>query len=155
MTAKLSPEVIALLGDAAATKVLATVGPDGVPHAVVKHSLHLGPDGNIHHLERIESSVTNGNLVHSLWFDLPVAISLSTADGRSVQIKGRPLKVHITGPLFLEHYQQLRRAGGDAELAGVWVIRPERVTEQGLGARQAAEDARHPHFHHLDRLARR
>jgi hypothetical protein len=155
MTVTLSPDVIALLNDPTTTKVLATVDAAGVPHAVVKHSLHLGNDGNIHYLELIESSSTNRNLVRSLWFDGTVAISLVGRDGRTVQIKGRPVKIHVTGPLFLEHYRQLRASDENADLAGVWVIEPDSVIDQDLATRRSAEAARHPHFIHLDRLARR
>lgn len=154
MTATLSPDVIDLLNAADTTKVLATVDAAGVPHAVVKHSLHLGDDGNIHYLELIESSSTNRNLVRSIWFDRQVAISLIGRDGRTVQIKGRPVKIHITGPLFLEHYSRLRASDENADLAGVWVIEPDSAIDQDLATRRAAEAARHPHFIHLDRLAR-
>lgn len=154
MTATLSQEVIDLLNDPDTNKVLATIDADGSPHAVVKQSLHLGEDGNIHYLERIESSTTNRNLVRSIWFDGSVAISLAGRDGRTVQIKGKPLKLHISGPLFLKHYRQLQQTQKDADLAGVWVIEAGQVIDQSLATRQATEAARHPHFIHLDRLAR-
>ncbi|PKU25173.1 hypothetical protein [Telmatospirillum siberiense] len=154
MTANLSQEVIDLLNDPETTKVLATVDTAGEPHAVVKQSLHLGEDGNIHYLERIESSTTNRNLVRSIWFDGSVAISLTGRNGRTVQIKGKPIKIHVSGPLFLDHYNRLRATLGDSDLAGVWVIEPERVIDQALETRRAIEAEKHPHFIHLDRLAR-
>ena len=150
MSAILSPDVIDLVNDPATVKILATVDPDGAPHAVVKQSLHVAADGKLHYLELLETSTTNRNLVHSIWFDRLVTIALIGTD-RRVQIKGRPVKNHITGPLFLEHYRRIRERG---DLAGVWVIAPVQVIDENLAARRSAESARHPAFIHLDRIAR-
>jgi hypothetical protein len=152
MSVVLSQDVIDLVNDPATIKVLATVDGDGVPHAVVEDSLYVAPDGTLHYLEPIESSTTNRNLVYGIWFDRVVAIVLIGADGRRVQIKGRPVKNHITGPLFLEHYRRVRDTG---DLAGVWAIAPEQVIDQDLATRRRAESAQHPTFIHLDRLAAR
>ncbi|MCW2318823.1 hypothetical protein M2322_004392 [Rhodoblastus acidophilus] len=154
MTFRLTPDVSALLDDPETIKILATVGADGAPHAVAKQSLHLGEDGCLHYLELLESSTTNKNMVRSLWFDGTVAITLAHRDGRSVQIKGRPIKVHITGELFQRHYRALRLSDPEADLASVWVIEPVAVTDQNARVRREAEAVRHPHFLHLDRLAR-
>jgi hypothetical protein len=154
MTTLLGPDATALLGDPDTTKILATTDADGAPHAVEKRSLHLGEDGNLHYLELLESSTTNKNMVRSLWFNRTVAITLVHRDGRSWQIKGRPIKAHITGDLFQRHYRALRAADPEADLAAVWVIEPKTAIDQGLVARRAAEAARHPHFIHLDRLVR-
>lgn len=149
----LTPEVRDLLADSLTVKILATTDGQGHPHAVVKHSLHLGENGRLHLLELLESSSSNRNLLRALWFGGHVAISLSAPDGRSVQIKGRPVKTHITGPLFLRHYQEVRARHGDIDLAAVWEIEPDAVTDQSFGARKDVEDALHPAFIHLDRLA--
>ncbi len=151
MSVVLSQDVIDLVNDPATIKVLTTVDAGGVPHAVVKDSLHVAADGTLHYLEPLESSTTNRNLVYSIWFDRAVAIALIGSAGREVQIKGRPVKNHITGPLFLEHYRRVREAG---DLAGVWVILPEAVLDRDLAARRNLESAQHPTFIHLDRLAR-
>jgi len=134
--------------------VLATLDADGFPHAVVKQSLQPGEDGAIIYLELLESSRTNKNLVRSLWFNQKVAISLKGKDGRSYQIKGAPVKAHITGPLFQEHYTAVREKLGDVDLAAVWVIEPEEIIDETFGTRKAEEEAAHPFFSHLDRLAR-
>ncbi len=151
--APLSPDVLALLADETTIKVLATRDADGVPWIEIPHALAAGGDGNIHYLELLESSATNRNLVRSLWFDTPVAIALRSADGRAVHIKGTPVKVHITGPLFQQHYQAVRAQLGDVELSGVWVIRPDAVVDRNFAAALAREAAEHPVFVHLDRLA--
>jgi hypothetical protein len=153
MTDLLSPKLRELIADNSTVKIVATVDGDGRPHAVLKASLHVADDGRLHYLEKIETSATNRNLLRALWFGGGVAIALVAPDGRSVQIKGRPIKIHITGPLFLRHYQELRARDGDADLAAVWVIEPDEVIDQDLAARRAEEEARHPSFVHLDRLA--
>jgi hypothetical protein len=154
MTTPLDPKVIALLQDPATIKILATSGGDGAPHAVVKQSIQLGEDGHIHYRELLETSLTNKNMVRGIWFGGAVAIALAHPDGRSAQIKGRPVKAHITGPLFQRHYLELRACDPEADLAAVWVIEPREVIDQDARARRASEAARHPHFLHLDRLAR-
>lgn len=154
MTAPLSGDVVALLNAPDTIKILATVGADGFPHAVEKQSLHAAGDGTIHYLERLESSNTNRNLVRAIWFDGFVAIALKGSDGRTVQIKGRPVKAHITGSLFQSHYVRLREKEADADLAAVWVIEPTQVADQDLARRRTEEEARHPTFIHLDRIAK-
>jgi hypothetical protein len=150
----LNDEVTDLLNDDATTKVLATVDGDGVPHVVIKQSLHSGGDGAIHLLELLESSTTGRNLVRSIWYDRPLAIALKGKDGRSVQIKGRAVQNHIAGPLFEYHYLKVREQYGDIDLAGVWVIQPDQVIDQGFGQRLVSENAAHPTYIHLDRIAK-
>jgi len=152
MSATLSKEVIDLLNDETTTKVLATIDGKGLPHAVIRNELHAGEDGNLHLPELLESSATNRNLLRSLWFDRKVAVTLQGKDGRSVQIKGRPIKTHISGPLFLDHYRKVQEKNADVDLAAVWVIAPDDVQETGFAALKAKQDAERPTFVHLNRL---
>ncbi len=152
MSIKLTAELIALLNDNETIKVLATTGFDGVPHVVHKQSIHAGEDGNVHLLQVLEHSQSNKNLTHSIWFNRKVAINLRAKDGRSFQIKGRPIHNHITGPLYQKHYTQFRARRGDVDLAGVWVIEPDEVINETGAVRHAEEAARHPNTVHLDRL---
>jgi predicted pyridoxine 5'-phosphate oxidase superfamily flavin-nucleotide-binding protein len=154
MAAQLTNEIIDLLEDKETTKVLATLDADGFPHAVVKQSLQPGEDGTILYLELLESSRTNKNLVRSIWFNQRVAIALKGKDGRSYQIKGIPVKTHITGPLFQKHYTAVRKRLGDVDLAAVWVIEPEEIVEETFAVRKGEEERKHPFFTHLDRLAK-
>ena len=71
-----------------------------------------------------------------------------------MQIKGRPVKTHITGPLYQRHYQRVREKLGDVDLAAVWVIEPDEVIDQSFDVRRRREEALHPDFAHLDRLVR-
>ncbi len=155
MSVVLTSEALSLLADPATVKVLATVDGDGAPHVVVKQSVYADADGRrLFYLELLDSSATNRNLVRGIWFGGRVAVTLAGSDGRSVQIKGRPVKNHVTGPLFLEQYRRVRDLYGDVDLAGVWEIEPDEVTDQSIGARRSHEAALHPAFVHLDRIAR-
>jgi hypothetical protein len=154
MAAQLSQEQIAIINDQQTHKVLATVDENGVPHVVFKQSIHVAEDGNIHYLELLESSRSNHNLVRAIWFDRKVSIVVKGADKQSFQIKGQPLEVHVTGPLFEQHYVGIRQKLGDVDLAGVWVIEPQEVIDENFLIRKAEEEAKHPLFRHLDRLAK-
>jgi len=154
MATKLDKEIIALLGSDDSTKVLATVNELGYPHAASKPYIRVDGDGNLLYLELVESSHTQKNLVRSIWFDQKVAISVSGTNGQSWQIKGKPVKTLITGPVFLHHYREVRKRLGDVDLSAVWVIEPEEVINENISVRHAEEQRAHPLFRHLDRLAK-
>ncbi len=151
MGIKLDEAVIALLRDDASLKVLATVDADGAPHAVVKQSLGVDDDGNLVHLELLESSRTNKNLLRSLWSGGLVSVVVRSGE-TSWQIKGRPVRAEVSGPAFQREYVRIRERLGDVDLAALWVIEPEQAAEQSFAARKAHEEAAHPHFVHLDRI---
>lgn len=152
MSTTLSHEVIDLLNDESTTKIVATTDGDGLPHAVVRNALYAGDDGTLHLPELLESSSTNRNLLGSLWFDRKVAISLLGKDGRNFQIKGKPVKTHVSGALFQKHYVNVRETLGNVGLAAVWVIEPEAVYNEDFAALKARQDAERPTLTHLDQL---
>ena len=154
MATPLDKNIKDLLEDEDTLKVLATTDENGVPHAVIKQTLHLGKEDNLVYLELLESSQTNKNLVRSIWFDRKVAVTLKGKNGASYQIIGRPIKGIITGPEFQKYYIDIRKRLGDVDLATVWIIEPEEVTNQTFSVRKAQEDARRPLFRHLDQLAK-
>ncbi|MFT3850246.1 MAG: hypothetical protein QM739_16715 [Propionivibrio sp.] len=152
MNARLSREVIDLLNEETTTKILATIDGEGLPHAVIRGELHAGEDGNLHLPELLESSATNRNLLRSLWFDRKVSVTLHGADGRTIEIKGRPIKTHISGPLFLQHYRKVQQQHGDVDLAAVWIIAPDDVQETSFAILKSRQDAERRTFVHLNRL---
>ncbi len=151
MGIQLDEALIALLRDETSTKVLATVGADGAPHAVVKQSLSVDGEGQLVHLELLESSRTNKNLLRALWSDGRVSV-LVRGGAESWQVKGRPLRADVAGPEFQEEYVRIRARLGDVDLAARWVIEPEEVIRQSFAVRRAQEELAHPHFVHLDRI---
>lgn len=152
MSVTIPKEAAELFNDPAAVKVLATVDESGVPHLAVKQSLYLDRKGRLVYTELLESSRSNRNLVRSIWFGKSVTVLAYRADGRSFQIKGKPVKTLIAGPVFREHYRQVRQRLGDVDVAAVWIIEPEEVREGTFEARRREEEARFPYANHLDRL---
>lgn len=154
MSIHFSAEVIDLLNDPATIKVLATIDSDGLPSNVVRNSLYLADDHTLHLPELLESSATNRNLLGSLWFDRKVAISLLGQDGRSFQIRGKPVKTHVSGPLFQQHYVKTREKLGKVGLAAVWVIEPEAVWSEDFATLRERQVAERPTLTHLDQLVK-
>lgn len=150
---QLPAEVIELFKDPTAVKVLATVDEQGTPHVVFKGSLTVLEDGSLAYVEALESSRTNGNMLRSIWFDRRVAVSIRGQDGLSYQIKGKPARYVITGPLFKQFFREAReRMGPEGDIAGVWIITPEEVRNESFAVRKQEEEEKHPFFRHFDRL---
>lgn len=154
MAVQLNKDIEDLLSDEETVKVLATTDKKGVPHAVVKQTLHLGEDGNLVYLELLESSRTNKNMVGSIWFDRKVSIVLTGKNGLSYQIIGAPIKGIITGNEFQKYYADIRQKLGDVDLSTVWIIKPEEVFNQTFSVRRHQEESKRPLFTHLDRLSK-
>jgi hypothetical protein len=154
MAALLNQEIRALLVDPSTVKVLATLDEAGIPHAVVRQSLQLGDDGNLFYNEFLESSRTNKNLVRSIWYDRQVSIAIHGSQGQNYQIRGIPVKTHITGPLYQKQYSELRQKNGDVDLAAVWIIEPLEVIDENFAVLNAEQEKNRPFLKHLDRLAR-
>jgi hypothetical protein len=154
MGTTLTQEVIDLLAANGTSKVLATTDEKGFPHAVAGVPLRVDEQGRLLYLEYFESSVTNKNLTRSIWFDGNVAIALSDTSGQTIQIKGRPVKNHITGTLFLKYYREVSAEQGNVNLAAVWEIEPLEVTNESDVLRRELESKIRPFLSHLDRIAR-
>jgi len=150
---KLPEELIALLNDTGSIKVIATIDGEGHPHVVVKGSLTTLDDETIVFAEGLEGSLSNKNLVRSIWFDKKVAINI-TKGLTSYQVKGRPYKYLITGRVFRQLLDRAReRRGAEADIAGVWVITPEEVRNESPAVRSSlARDERGLFHSHLDLL---
>jgi hypothetical protein len=154
MNVVLPENVIRLLRDPETVKVLATTDPTtGEPHAVFKESVSVDDEGRLYVLELIESSQTNRNLVHGLWFNRKVAVSLCAKDGRSYEIKATPHRCVVTGPVFEHYYRLVRERPGDLDLSAVWFLAPEEVSDKTFRVRYREESEAHPLFLHLDRIA--
>ncbi len=149
---ELPKEVIELFEDPDAMKALATVDEGGVPHLAFKGSLTILEDGKIAYAERLDSSQANKNMVRSIWFDQRVAVTV-VKDTTAYQIKGRPYKCLITGPVFKEFLIRVReKEGDDADIQAVWIITPEEIRDQTPGTRIREEEEKRPFFNrHLDR----
>lgn len=152
----LPKEVIRLLQDPQTRKTLATVDENGVPHVACKESMIVLDSGEIAYAEELESSQVNKNMVRSIWFDKMVAVSV-VGKGMTYQIRGKPYKCLITGPLFKEFLLRAREKDGpDADIQSVWLITPEKVFNESLAQRIQEEEEKRPFFNkHLDHASLR
>lgn len=150
MAVQLSKEVQEILNNPDSIKVLATTDSEGTPHVVFKGSLRFNEEGYIEYLEFIESSQTNKNMVHSIWFHKTVSINVRY-EGKSFQIKGVPYRALIAGKDFELRYNRVRDEKG-IDLSTVWLIEPLEVIEETFNKRRLEEEEAHPILKHLDLL---
>jgi len=151
--AELSQEIITAIKDKDSIKVLATVDGRGFPHVVAKGSINVDENGQLYFWELLESSVTNRNTIHALWYNTYVAINVISKDRKSWQIKGVPYKTLVNGKEYQAAYLKAQERNPENDLAAIYYIRPEEVIEESYPVRKAEEDAKHPLYIHLDRLA--
>jgi len=143
----LSQELIDLIRNRSVIKVLVTLDEQGAPYAVRSPFLQIGDTDELVHLELLEKSETNRNLLRSLWHEKKIVISVG-----DLVIRGRPVKAHISGPLFRQYYEQVRTVIPDADLSTVWLIEPEEVVDESYTIRKQQEEEQFPFSVHLDRL---
>jgi hypothetical protein len=149
---KLPDELVNLLKDPESVKVMATLNEDGSPHVVAKGSLTTLDEETIVFNEGLDTYQSNKNLVRSIWFNKPIAINV-TKGSISYQIKGKPYKCLITGPVFKQFLVKAReRRGPEADIAAVWIITPEEIRNESPAIRRKEEEEKRPYFNrHLDR----
>ena len=150
----LSQEIVSIIRNSEAIKILTTVDEEGNPHADFREDLMVLDDGHLAFGEPFEGSQTNVNLVRSLWFDKNVELTVRDGNGTTFQIVGKPYRYAHTGALFKKFYLAEReKRGADSELAGVWIIIPEEVRNETYEVRKKEEDEKHPFFRHFDRAS--
>ncbi len=154
LSIKLENKIIKLINDEDTVKVLSTVDKDNIPHSTFKNFLNVDNNGNILYMELIESSMTNSNMVNSIWFKKKVSITVKSKDNESYQIKGIPVKAYISGHIFRKYYEIIRERIEDGDLSTVWIIEPEEVRNETYSYRKKSEEKKHPLLIHLDRLAK-
>lgn len=150
---KIDNKYIELINDPSAVKILSTVSKSGIPHAVVKQSIHY-EDGKIVYLERLEGSKTNKHMTYSLWFNKMVAINILSKDKSSIQIKGIPEKMLVAGSVFEKYYTSINEQDfGD--LAAVYYIKIKEIIDESYEIREQEHTKEFPLYMHIDRLAKK
>jgi hypothetical protein len=148
----LNRELINIIQDDKSIKMIATVGEEGFPHVVQRGDFKVLEDESIVFAEWRESSITNSNLVRAIWFGGQAAIFVSDDKDASYQIKGVPVRFDYVSPLYKEFYVSTRKKhGGDADITGIWYIKPIEVRNENPFIRKKEEEIIHPYFRHLDR----
>ena len=92
--------------------------------------------------------------MHAIWRDRPVSVGISL--GATVwQIRARPWRCVITGPLLKRFLLQARLEGGpDADISTVWVLRVDEVRNDSPAVQRLADAVLRPHAgSHLDRAS--
>jgi hypothetical protein len=144
---------IKLLDDEKNIKILVTIDDEGIPHPVVKESLHSDGD-NIVYTEYLESSHTNRYLTKSLWFNKKVSILIITPDEKSYAVTALPVRAIISGKIFQKYYEEVRQKTG-FDLSTVWILKPLQIIDETLQERIARESESRSYFLHLDRIAKK
>ncbi len=150
---KIDEQSIRLVNDPLAVKILSTVSRDGIPHVVIKQSIHY-EDGKIVYLERLEGSKTNKHMTYSLWFNKMVAINILSQDNRSIQIKGVPVKMIVSGPVFEKYYIHINEKDS-GDLAAVYYIEIKEILDETYEVREEQHTEEFPLYMHLDRIAKK
>ncbi len=154
MTVELGEQLMNLINDYETIKVLATVDEKGQPHSILNQHVTVLDDGRLIYLERLESSRSYKNFTRSLWYDQKVSVTVVGKNGASWQIKGKPNKIIVSGPIFEYHYKKLRERFGDVDLAAICIIEPEELVDESFGVQFENQEKNYPIFNHLDRLIR-
>ena len=139
------------VGSAQAQMGLSTISAEGVPTTVLGGEYFISERGTLLFREYLESSVTNRNLLHALWFSRPVSIAVQLGD-TSLHAQGVPTHAHVAGPIFQQHYESATQTDPHADLATVWEIRVDQVDDVSPVRLRTEQDIRRPFFRHLDRL---
>ena len=145
--ATLSAEIIEALGDPNTARVLTTTHRDGIPHAVFADWL-VAPDPNtLAYLEPFELSRTSANLLHHLWDKSRVSIALLNADRQiRCEISCTVKRIVSEGPLWDQLLRRAWNAVPDVNPSGLWLITPEKVTDQSYPAALAEMGERRENF---------
>lgn len=155
MSVKLDEKIIALINDKDTIKVVASVGKQGIVNAAVKQSVRINKDERIEFFEFLESSDTNRNSIHSLWFEHNISILLLGKNRESYEIRGIPSEAIIEGPYFQKIYVDVQKThNGKLDLATVWVVDITEVRDKNLYSRAKKEQEDYPIIGHLDKFAK-
>lgn len=152
----ISNELIHIMNNASTIKVISTLDRNGNPHVVFKDAVFMREDGMIVLIERLESSITNENLVKSIRFNNVIALNiLSVEDKISFMIQGILERAIIYGKEFQKYYIQMKKIYGNIDISTIWLIRPLSIQEKTLQKRINEEKKDHPMLMHLDQIYRK
>jgi len=134
-----------------AVAAMTTIDAEGHAATVLNAEVFLTPHGTFLYREYLESSTTNRNLLHALWFEKRAILAVAAGE-KALDVHGVPTIAHVAGPLFQEHYAAAQAADPETDLATVWEIRIDDIVEVSPGFLRRRQDAERPFFRHLDRL---
>jgi len=123
---KMPKNVVDLLNDPKASKVIATVGNDGNPHAIMVGSINAPAEDKIA-VGVILMEHTNRNIEEMKSRGQKVAV-LVGKEMESYQIKANITDYQTSGPIFEAMKTHIEKLG--LKLKGVWLLEPVEVWNQ-------------------------
>jgi hypothetical protein len=136
-------------------RILVSNGKAGKVHGSRIHKLQVTDNGTILYFEYIESSLTNQNLIYSLWFDKEIEIFAEDENKTSFTVRGIPKKAIIEGAFFEEEYKKVQKLyEGQIDLSTIWEIEVLSVENANLVELSKQEQETYPMIQHLDRIAK-
>jgi hypothetical protein len=144
--------LLSLLEKDDTVKAVATLGKDGAPYVVIHPSLTSLDGSTLLFSEDLEKAPGNVNLVRSIWFNYPVAVSVKNGS-KSYAVKASVHRCLIVGKIFEYFLMRKREAfGDDADITAVWELLPTEITDTSPELLKKLQEERHPYFDcHLDR----
>ncbi|MRT92632.1 pyridoxamine 5'-phosphate oxidase family protein [Ancylomarina sp. 16SWW S1-10-2] len=123
---KMPEQVVNLLNDKEATKVLTTVSAEGIPHSVVVGST-MAPEADLICAAEVLMQSTSKNL------QVNKTVSVLAVKGmESYQVVAKVKERQTEGPLFEAAKAELEKLG--LPCRGLWLFEPLEAFDQGAGA---------------------
>lgn len=148
----ISENVKSILNNYDTKKVIATISEEGKVHVTFKDLVFIDENNEIVLLEILEKSMTNKNLVCSIWFNKSVAINFLSKDNRSFYFQVLPRRALVSGKKFEKYYQLVRDKMEGADLSTVWTFEILEFDEKTLMKQIERHSNEYPIINHLDRL---
>ncbi|MGQ1910620.1 pyridoxamine 5'-phosphate oxidase family protein [Marinifilum sp. RC60d5] len=123
---KMPEEVVRLLNDKEATRVLTTVSAEGVPHSIVVGSA-MAPEANLICAAEVLMQSTSKNLQVNKTVSVLVVKGMESYQVVA-EVKGR----QTDGPLFDAAKDELEKLG--LPCRGLWLFEPIEAFDQSAGA---------------------
>ncbi len=148
----INEELKSILNRCDTKKVIATQNEKGEVHVTFKNMIFIDENNMIILLEMLERSVTNQNLVHSIWFNKSVAINFLSKNNESFYFQVLPKRAIVSGKMFEKYYKKIQVQMGDVDLSTVWMFEILDAEEKTLMKQVAEQKMKYPIINHLDRL---
>lgn len=145
-----------LLEEKETISVISAVGKNGNPISQVGRKLTMWGNGRIAYYEFLESSQMQKNLVHSIWFEKEVSLSLLGKNGEIYRVSAKQYQALIAGHRFEEAYINAQEEfGEETDLSTVWLLDVTAVEDDTYEAAREKEKKEHPYLMHMDHIYRK
>ncbi|HWQ77674.1 MAG TPA: hypothetical protein VN381_02600 [Anaerovoracaceae bacterium] len=152
--AELPQELIELLDKPDSVKVLGTLNADGSPRLAINKSLTTLDGKTLILSEELEKTLSNKNLVRSIWFDKRVSVYISNGPV-AYEVRASVNRCFIIGGQFVEMLTRARKEyGPDADITDAWELIPREVVNVSPEVVRREQQLLHPFLDiHLDRAS--